>query len=66
MDNSERFCECDELKEQYNKGKADMLDSIIQAAKSHYYCLEDLCGESKDCSECMVKYLEQLKEQNNG
>ena len=45
----------------YNKGKADMLDSIIQAEKNKYYCDEELCGESKDCSDCMVRYLEQLK-----
>lgn len=50
----------------YAKGKSDMLDSIIQAEKNKYYCDEELCGESKDCSDCMVRYLEQLKkEQNN-
>lgn len=46
----------------YNKGRADMLDSIIRAEKNKYYCVEDLCDESKNCSDCMVKYLEQLKE----
>lgn len=51
----------------YQQGKSDMLDSIIRAEKNKYYCDEELCGESKDCSDCMVRYLEQLKkEQNNG
>jgi len=47
---------------EYKQGRADMLDSIIQAEKNKYYCVEDLCDESKNCSDCMVKYLEQLKE----
>lgn len=47
----------------YAKGKADMLDKIIQAEKNKYYCVEDLCNEGMVCSECRANYLERLKEQ---
>lgn len=57
---------CDGFNDGYAKGKSDMLDKIIQAEKNKYYCVEDLCDESKNCSDCMVKYLEQMKEQKNG
>lgn len=50
------------LSDAYDLGRADMLDSIILAVKDNYYCLEDLCGESMECSDCMVTYLELLKE----
>lgn len=56
-------CREDAYNDGYEKGRADMLDKIIQAEKNKYYCVEDLCDESKNCSDCMVKYLEQLKEQ---
>jgi len=62
-----RFADQESYKEGFkrgiDKGRADMLDSIIQAEKNKYYCVEDLCDESKNCSDCMVKYLEQMKEQ---
>jgi len=51
------------LSDAYDWGRADMLDTIIQAEKNKYYCVEDLCDESKNCSDCMVEYLEQMKEQ---
>lgn len=51
------------LSDAYDLGRADMLDSIIQAEKNKYYCDEELCGERIDCSECTIKYLESLKEQ---
>lgn len=50
----------------YEQGKADMLDKIILAEKSKFYCDELSCNEFKNCSDCMVKYLEELKEHNNG
>lgn len=56
------MCELD-IDEAYNQGRADRLDSIIKAVKNEYHCVEDLCGESKNCSDCMVNYLESLKEQ---
>lgn len=55
----------DEKRLSYVQGKADMLDSSIRAMKDKYYCVEDLCGESDECSECVVRYLELLKEQMN-
>lgn len=53
----------DEKRLAYEQGRADRLDSIIKAVKNEYHCVEDLCGESKNCSDCMVNYLESLKEQ---
>lgn len=47
----------------YKKGRADAIDSIIEAEKNKYFCVEDLCTGAKDCSDCRVEYLEQLKEQ---
>lgn len=47
----------------YEKIRADMLDKIIRAMKDRYHCVEDLCDESLDCTECVVRYLERLKEQ---
>ena len=58
------MCELD-VDEAYEQGKADMLDKIILAEKSKFYCDELSCNEFKNCSDCMVKYLEELKEQNN-
>ena len=43
--------------------RAEVIDSIIQADKNRYYCIEDLCTGENNCSDCRVKYLEKLKEQ---
>lgn len=58
-------CREDAYNDGYEKGKSDMLDSIIQAEKNKFYCVEDLCDENSVCSECVVRYLELLKEQMN-
>lgn len=50
----------------YEQGRADAIDSIVQAEKNKYFCIEDLCTGAKDCSDCRVEYLEKLKEKDNG
>lgn len=56
----------DEKRLSYETGKENMLDTIIRAEENKYFCDEYECDKFKDCSDCRIKYLENLREQNNG
>lgn len=64
---SKTYCEktkCQMFESAKRQIRADTIDSIIQAKKNKFFCVEDLCDESKNCNDCEIRYLEQLKSQN--
>lgn len=52
----------DLVREVERMARADAIEEIIQAEKSKFFCIEDLCTGNKRCSDCRVEYLLKLKE----
>lgn len=48
------------------EARAEVIDKVIQAEKNKFFCVEDLCDGTKDCTDCRVEYLEQLKNLDSG
>lgn len=62
-DDYERFCECDELKEQYNKGRADAIDDFEELLIQRWWAK---LGDFECIVEDKIKEIaEQIREQNN-
>lgn len=43
--------------------RAEVIEKIIYAEKNKFFCIEDLCDGTKDCTDCRIKYLNEVKEQ---